>query len=287
MIGNMLSYFSNNQRAIDPTELNDQFHRKTPLLLDNENVVMAFKAGRDLTLFTSLRIMIVDVQGLSGKRVSYRSIPYSSIRSFEVESAGSWDRDSELDIYTANLWNMEKIEMDFRKGQVDILSIHRLLSAVILGDSSEAAEYLVGDGSKLQIKSSGGMGNFINWLGSNSVEQDASIIDAQLHSDPPLLLASESVEKAYKSGRDLFIYTTHRVLLIDVKGLRGKKVEYLTLPLKWIHGFEVETAGFMDRDAEVYLKNDIPGKSKIQQDILVSKGDVMELQQYLTEKLVI
>jgi hypothetical protein len=114
-------------------------------------------------------------------------------------------------------------------------------------------------------------------------------------------MAKEHVEKVYKSGRDMFVYTTDRVILMNVQGLTGKKVEYLvrhfcfgivrsrdpvqlmdinfqTIPHKWIHGFEVETAGHMDRDAEVYLKTDIPQKANIQQDILVNRGDGTFLQ---------
>lgn len=227
MLANFFSYFTNNQRAIDPAAMNEKLHKDTPLLLDDERVVMAFQAGRDVTLFTNLRVMVMDIQGLSGKRVSYRSIPFTSIRAFSVESAGNWDNDSELDLYTGNLWELAKVEMDFRKGNVDILSIHKFLSAMILGDADESAAYLDTQGAAVQYHSKGGIGAFINWLGGNSTEQDAAQVDSQLHTDPPILMNKEKVEKVYKSGRDMFVYTSHRVLLIDIQGLRGKKVEYL------------------------------------------------------------
>eukprot|EP00934_Nitzschia_sp_Nitz4_P001155 Nitzschia sp. Nitz4//scaffold22_size323478//204694//207041//NITZ4_000557-RA/size323478-augustus-gene-0.208-mRNA-1//1//CDS//3329543085//1155//frame0 len=287
ILGNFFSYFSDNQRVVNPRDIDEQLHTTAPLLLDDEHVAMAFKAGRDMTLLTNLRMLVMDVQGLSGKRVSYHSIPYTSIRAFTVRSAGSWDTDSELCLYTGNLWELSKVDMDFRKGQVDILSIHRFLSAMLMGDAEECAQYLDPEGAALSIESEGGLGNFINWLGSNTIEQDAAAADEQLHSDPPILLGTEHVDKIFKTGRDMFIYTTHRVLIIDVQGLRGKKVEYQSIPHHWIHGFEVETAGHLDRDAEVYLRNDIPGMPKVEQDILVSRGDVMEMQKYLTEKLVI
>lgn len=287
LLANFFSYFTDNQRAIDPKTINAKLHNEAAVLLDDETVVMAFKAGRDLTIFTNFRIMILDTQGLTGKRVSYRSFPYRSIRAFSVQSAGSWDRDSELDLYTGNSWELGKIQMDFRKGQVDILTIHRFLSAMIIGDSEEAASYLDRQGAALQVHSSGGIGAFVNWLCDNSVEEDAAKADAQLHTDPPLLMTKEKVEKIYKSGRDMFVYTSHRLIVIDVQGLLGKKVEYMSIPHTWIHGFEVETAGHMDRDAEVYLKTDIPAKPLIEQEILVKRGDVMELQKHLAEKLLI
>ena len=226
-IANFFSYFSGNQRAIDPKVMNEKLHKETRILLDDERVIMAFQAGRDLTLFTNLRVMVIDVQGMAGKRVSYKSIPLTSIRAFSVESAGSWDRDSELDLYTGNFWTLGKVEMDFRKGQVDILSVHRFLSAMILGDADEQASYLDTNGGGMKVGTKGGLGAFINWLGSNSTEEDASALDSQLHSDAAILMAKEHVEKVYKSGRDMFIYTSDRLILMDVQGFRGKKVEYL------------------------------------------------------------
>ena len=49
------------------------------LMLDNEKIIMAFQTVRDQVVFTDRRIFVVNVQGLSGKKVSYFSYPYSSI----------------------------------------------------------------------------------------------------------------------------------------------------------------------------------------------------------------
>jgi hypothetical protein len=118
-----LSKIGDDQRAIDPSELNRELHTTNPILLDGEDIVMAFKAGRDVTIFTNLRIMEMDVQGWSGEKINYTSIPYTSIRGFSAESAGGWDRDSEVDIYTRNRWTLKKFAMDFRKGKADIVSL--------------------------------------------------------------------------------------------------------------------------------------------------------------------
>jgi len=72
---------------------------------------------------------------------------------------------------------------------------------------------------------------------------------------------------------------------IDVQGFSVKKVKYLSLPLRWMKNFEVETAGTLDPSAEVYINSDIPSKGKVQQEILVKTGDVVMMHQYLTEKL--
>lgn len=76
-----------------------------------------------------------------------------------------------------------------------------------------------------------------------------------------------------------------RVLLVDVKGWSGKKVKYLSIPLKQMKGYEVETAGFMDSDAEVYMLCSVTSLSRFEQDILVKKGDVMDMNLYLGSKL--
>jgi Bacterial PH domain len=85
---NLLSRLFDDRKPIDSVELNREFHTTSPLLVDGEDVVMAFKAGRDLTVFTNKRIISIDTQGLTGKKKQYLSIPYKSVRAFAVESAG-------------------------------------------------------------------------------------------------------------------------------------------------------------------------------------------------------
>ena len=113
----LISRIGSDNRAIDASALNQELHMNVPLLLESESVVMAFRTGRDIVIFTNLRIVELDVQGWSGAKVSYTSIPYNKIRAFSAESAGGLDRDSEVDIYTRNLWDLGKYELDFRKGK--------------------------------------------------------------------------------------------------------------------------------------------------------------------------
>lgn len=53
----LFQWLGSDQRELDPTELDVEFHTNTKILLDDEKVLMAFKAGRDVSLFTNLRIM--------------------------------------------------------------------------------------------------------------------------------------------------------------------------------------------------------------------------------------
>lgn len=276
-IEKFLSRLGGDQRAVNPTEVNTVLHTTHPILMEKESVLMAFKAGRDLTLFTSCRIMIIDVQGMSGAKVKYTSIPYESIRAFSAESAGGWDRDSEVDVYTRNVWTMSKVSMDFRKGKADIISIQKFLSAVVLGSEEEASRYLESREPIIPTVSPVGMDSFTSFLLNNSTQVDTSATEAQLRSNPSILLEEERVVRAFKQARDMYVYTTLRILLVDVQGLRGRKVEYKSIPWKWCAGFEFETAGNFDRDAELYVFAYIPKERVTKQSILVKNSDIYEV----------
>lgn len=73
------------------------------LLGQNEQVVQAYQWIRDLMIFTDYRLIMVDIQGATGKKVNYHSVPYKSIRHFEVESAGHFDLEAELKIWVADM----------------------------------------------------------------------------------------------------------------------------------------------------------------------------------------
>jgi hypothetical protein len=251
--GKMLEYLGSDQGEIDPAAVDRELHSGSPVLLEDEKVLLAFKAGRDMSIFTNLRVMTIDVQGLTGHKVEYTSCPYKSIRAWSVETAGVWDTDTELNLYTKNRWSMAKIEMDFRTGKCDIAQINRFLSALIIGQPTDRKvdlgfkNYSSGSREANPIQSSS-----FGLLG-NSWEINAQEIEAKLQTDPCLLLDEERVLKAFQSGRDIDVYTNRRMIVIDTKGLSGKRVKYKSLPWKYLEGFEFETAGHLDRDAEMYL----------------------------------
>ena len=58
------------------------------ILLPNEDIEYAYSLVRDIIAFTKYRMIVVDKQGVTGKKISYRTIPYKSISRFEVETAG-------------------------------------------------------------------------------------------------------------------------------------------------------------------------------------------------------
>lgn len=69
------------------------------ILVPGENIEKAFKLIRDMFVFTNKRLILVDKQGLTGSKVDYVTIPYTSIIKFSKESAGLLDLDAELKIW--------------------------------------------------------------------------------------------------------------------------------------------------------------------------------------------
>lgn len=93
------------------------------------------------------------------------------------------------------------------------------------------------------------MGIIDGFLG-NASDVDPVALQAEI---APILLESETVEKVYKVIRDLWVFTNKRLVLVDKQGLTGSKVEYLSIPYKFITRFSVETAGKFDMDAELKI----------------------------------
>jgi hypothetical protein len=96
----------------------------TDLLIDDEVVIGSFKALRDGVVFTNKRIIAINVQGITGKKKDFTSLPYSKITAFSVETAGSFDFDAELDLWFSGLG---KVRFEFT-GQTNIIEISRLIA---------------------------------------------------------------------------------------------------------------------------------------------------------------
>jgi hypothetical protein len=101
------------------------------LILENEQVVTAYKLWRDAIVFTSERLILIDVQGMSGRKISFESIPFSAIKKFKMENADTFDFDAEI---TLTLQGSEIIPLKFAKG-TDLKPVYLLLSKYILRDN--------------------------------------------------------------------------------------------------------------------------------------------------------
>ncbi len=101
-----------------------------PLLIPGEEVVAAFKFVRDMVIFTQQRLLWVDVQGISGKKKSFDSILFRSVTRFSIESAGTFDLDSELKIWVSGA--ALPIQFSFKKGS-NLQEVQRLLAFSVFG----------------------------------------------------------------------------------------------------------------------------------------------------------
>jgi hypothetical protein len=99
------------------------------ILVEGETLQKAFKIVRDMLVFTTKRLIIVDKQGLTSSKVEYLSIPYKSITRFSKESGGMLDLDAELNIWVTG--QVEPIQKQFKKDN-NINLVYQLLSAHIL-----------------------------------------------------------------------------------------------------------------------------------------------------------
>jgi hypothetical protein len=96
-----------------------------PILIPNEEVDLAFSVVRDLIVFTSHRLILVDKQGMTGRKREIHSIPYRSITMFSVETAGSFDADAELTLWISSQAN--PITRQLSRG-ANVVGIQRALA---------------------------------------------------------------------------------------------------------------------------------------------------------------
>jgi hypothetical protein len=99
--------------------------------IDNEEIELGFKLLRDTFIFTSKRLIIVDIQGLTGSKTEYVSVAYKSISRFSVETAGTFDLDAELKIWISSE-PLPSIRKKFNKS-VNVFEVQKVLAFHVLG----------------------------------------------------------------------------------------------------------------------------------------------------------
>ena len=73
------------------------------IMIRDEVIIASFRAVRDFVVFTNKRLIAVNVQGLTGKKRDFTSLPYAKVQAFSIETAGNFDLDSELDLWFSGL----------------------------------------------------------------------------------------------------------------------------------------------------------------------------------------
>lgn len=98
------------------------------LLLPGENIIGTYKGIRDYVVFTDKRVISVNVQGVTGKKQDFTSMPYKKISVFSVETSGLLDLDSELEMYFSGVG---KVKFEF-SGNTDAVEIGRIIGTYVL-----------------------------------------------------------------------------------------------------------------------------------------------------------
>lgn len=100
----------------------------TPIFVQGESIIQSYKGIRDGVVFTNKRIITINVQGLTGTKKDFTSLPYNKIQAFSVETAGILDLDSELDLWFSG---MGRVRLEF-VASTNVAEICRVISALTL-----------------------------------------------------------------------------------------------------------------------------------------------------------
>jgi hypothetical protein len=111
---------------VDPSKIQAEFER---ILAPGENVERAYQVIRDLLVFTNKRLVLVDKQGVMGRKVEYHSLPYTAITHFSVETAGHFDLEAELKIWISG--SSSPFNCPFNN-KLSIYEVQRMLASYVL-----------------------------------------------------------------------------------------------------------------------------------------------------------
>ncbi len=99
------------------------------IFITSEKVERSYKLIRDRIVFTNLRLILINVQGLTGSKVEFHSIPYKNITHYSVETAGTLDLDSELKIWISG--SALPHEVKFKKGNA-IFEVYNAITEYVI-----------------------------------------------------------------------------------------------------------------------------------------------------------
>jgi hypothetical protein len=127
IIMGLFSALIGNAGAVSQEELKKEYGK---LLVEGEEIELGFKLIRDLFIFTTKRLILIDKQGLTGNKIEYKSIVYKSISRFSIETAGTFDLDAELKIWISSE-QLPSITKQFNKS-VNVYDVHKVLASHVL-----------------------------------------------------------------------------------------------------------------------------------------------------------
>ncbi|MCL1140107.1 PH domain-containing protein [Shewanella pneumatophori] len=122
----LLDSLMGNASEVNLDELTQEL---SAIMADDESLTLAYKVIRDMFVFTNKRLILIDKQGVTGKKVSYHSVPYKSITHFEVETAGTFDMDAELKIWISG--QKDPLIKELKRG-TDVVGIQKTIANMSL-----------------------------------------------------------------------------------------------------------------------------------------------------------
>lgn len=126
----MINFNKNSVWNLRPISVNEVRNELHGLLLNDEVILSAFKTIRDQLVFTNKRIVAIDVQGITGTKRSFSSLPYSKVQFFAIQTPSVMEmvKDSELYLEFSSGFSAT---FEF-KGDVDIGQIGRIVSKYVI-----------------------------------------------------------------------------------------------------------------------------------------------------------
>ncbi|UTZ28391.1 PH domain-containing protein [Vibrio campbellii] len=112
-------------KPIETSKVREDFHK---FLIDGESIFSGFKTVRDQVVFTNKRVIAANVQGITGSKVDYTSLPYSKINAFSIETSGTLDLDCEIELF---LSEVGRVRFEIR-GSFDLVSFNKMISEHVL-----------------------------------------------------------------------------------------------------------------------------------------------------------
>ncbi len=123
----LFSALLGNAGAVDQEDLVKEYGK---LLIEDEQVELGFKLIRDVFIFTTKRLILVEKQGVTGSKVEYKSISYKSISRFSIETAGTFDLEAELKIWISSE-QLPSIVKQFNRS-VNVYDVQKVLATYVL-----------------------------------------------------------------------------------------------------------------------------------------------------------
>lgn len=124
-----MGFFTGETKSSASAEIR-KFHAEYgQLLIDGEIIEAGFVVARDTLLFTNKRLIVIEVQGISGRQLEYLSIPYATIIKFSVQTGGSFDLNAELKLWIGN--DTVPLEKRFNS-ELNVYEVQKILASHLL-----------------------------------------------------------------------------------------------------------------------------------------------------------